>query len=105
MTTNITAPENLTCREGDQSEPADLRILHFNDVYHVEPSSHDPAGGVTRFQTVCNYYRQDSKFQGQSDLIALFSGDGFNPSLESSVTKGRSGQGRRGGMGLIGIRR
>ena len=84
----IGAPEILTCCEGDNSERPDLRILHFNDVYHIEPSSHGPAGGVSRFQTICKYYQQDLRFQGQSDLITLFSGDGFNPSLESSVTKG-----------------
>ena len=84
----IVAPETIICSEGDHSGRPDLRILHFNDVYHVEPSSHDPAGGITRFQTMCNYYRQDARFQEQSDLITLFSGDGFNPSLESSVTKG-----------------
>ena len=90
MAEHIVAPETITCLEGDHSACPDLRILHFNDVYHVEPSTYDPAGGITRFQTMCNYYRQGSKFDGQPELISLFSGDGFNPSLESSVTKGRS---------------
>lgn len=84
----IVAPERDTCIEGDQTKTPDLRIFHFNDVYHVEPSTSDPVGGVTRFQSICNYYRYDEKFEGQSDLISFFSGDGFNPSLESSVTKG-----------------
>lgn len=66
-----------------------LRLLHFNDVYRLEPSEHDPVGGVTRFQSLCNHYRQDPKYQDQPQLITLFSGDGFGPSLESSVTKGR----------------
>lgn len=88
MTEKIIAPETIICSEGDQAERPDLRILHFNDGYHVEPSIHDPAGGITRFQTMCNYYRQDPKFQGQPELLSFFSGDGFNPSLESSVTKG-----------------
>ena len=57
-------------------------------VYHVDASSAEPVGGVARFQTVCNYYRNDARFSGQSDLLTLFSGDAFNPSLESSVTKG-----------------
>lgn len=77
------------CMEGDRSKQPDIRILHFNDVYHVEPSSHDPVGGITRFQTMCDYYRSDQIFEGQSDLVTFFSGDGFNPSLESSVSKGR----------------
>ncbi|THY42898.1 5'-nucleotidase [Aureobasidium pullulans] len=65
-----------------------LRLLHFNDVYRLEPSEHDPIGGITRFQSLCNHYRQDPKYQDQPQLITLFSGDGFGPSLESSVTKG-----------------
>lgn len=36
-----------------------------------------------------NYYRSNPRYDGQSNLITLFSGDAFNPSLESSVTKGR----------------
>jgi 5'-nucleotidase len=73
------------------STPA-VRLLHFNDVYRLEPSEHDPVGGVTRFQSLCNHYRQDPRYQGQPELITLFSGDGFGPSLESSVTKGCSMQ-------------
>jgi 5'-nucleotidase len=47
-------------------------------------------GGIARFQTLCNHYAKDDKFKGQSELLTLFSGDAFNPSLESSVTKGKS---------------
>ncbi|KIW76035.1 hypothetical protein Z517_10780 [Fonsecaea pedrosoi CBS 271.37] len=81
--------EAVTYTAGDTSTPPDLRLLHFNDVYHLDAFSREPVGGVTRFQTVCNYYRNDERFSGQPDLIPLFSGDAFNPSLESSVTKGR----------------
>jgi hypothetical protein len=71
------------------STPPDLRILHYNDVYHVEPGSREPVGGIARFQTLCNSYASSSaKYAGQPDLVTLFSGDAFNPSLESSVTKG-----------------
>ena len=83
------APSSVTLLEGDQSRHPDLRILHFNDVYHVESGSRDPVGGITRFQTLCNYYRNDAGFRDQPNLITFFSGDAFNPSLESSVTKGR----------------
>ena len=38
--------------------------------------------------TLVDYYRNDAKFKGQSDLLTFFSGDAFNPSLESSITKG-----------------
>lgn len=89
MSTKPTAPETITCSEGDLSKRSDLRVLHFNDVYHVEPSHADPVGGITRFQSMCNHYRHDPQFQDQPELLAFFSGDGFNPSLESSVTKGR----------------
>lgn len=78
--------------------PPDLRILHFNDVYHIEPgfaifvlwlidSSRDPVGGAARFVSVQNEYRDEDRFAGQVDLVTFFSGDAFNPSIESSVTK------------------
>lgn len=57
-------------------------------VYHVDASSAEPVGGVASFQTVCNYYRNNERFAGQSSMLTLFSGDAFNPSLESSVMKG-----------------
>jgi 5'-nucleotidase len=66
----------------------DLRFLHYNDVYHVDSSSAEPVGGIGRFQTLCNYYRDDPSFKGLPKLVTVFSGDVFNPSLESSVTKG-----------------
>lgn len=70
------------------SDAPDLRILHYNDVYHVDQSSAEPVGGLSRFMTLCKDYQRGSRFAGQSKLITLFSGDAFNPSLESSVTKG-----------------
>ncbi|KAI9761837.1 MAG: hypothetical protein M4579_000777 [Chaenotheca gracillima] len=79
--------ESVTFASGRQGPP-DLRILHFNDVYHVEAGSAEPVGGIARFQTLANEYRSDQRFAEQSKLITLFSGDAFNPSLESSVTKG-----------------
>ncbi|KAK4940012.1 hypothetical protein LTR66_014953 [Elasticomyces elasticus] len=83
-----TAEEVLIHSESSQQTPPELRILHFNDVYHVEAGSQEPVGGIARFQTLCKYYAQDQRFTGQPGLITLFSGDAFNPSLESSVTKG-----------------
>jgi 5'-nucleotidase len=78
----------------------DLRILHFNDVYHIEPrsaysfntvtlipSERDPVGGAARFVTVINEYRDKARYAGQPDLLILFSGDAFNPSIESTITK------------------
>lgn len=80
--------ETVTYTSGDRSSPPDLRLIHYNDVYHVDPQSSEPVGGIARFQTVVNRYRHDESYKGQSELITLFSGDAFNPSLESSITKG-----------------
>jgi len=71
-------------REG----PPDLRLLHYNDVYHVSEGSQEPVGGIARFQSLCDYYDKDKRFNNLPGLLTLFSGDAFNPSLESSVTKG-----------------
>lgn len=46
-------------------------------------------GGYPRFQYLVNQYRDGPEYKSQPDLILLFSGDAFNPSLESSVTKGK----------------
>ncbi|KAH6714203.1 5'-nucleotidase [Leptodontidium sp. MPI-SDFR-AT-0119] len=84
----FSAEERVTYTTGDFSSPPDLRLLHFNDVYHIDASSAEPVGGIARFKTLCNEYRDGEKFKGQPDLLTFFSGDAFNPSLESSVTKG-----------------
>lgn len=83
-----TAEESITYSSGDPTTPPDLRFLHYNDVYHVDASSAEPVGGIARFQALCNYYRDDARFEHQPELLTFFSGDAFNPSLESSVTKG-----------------
>lgn len=83
-----TIEEVVAYTSGSTGSPPDLRLLHYNDVYHVEAGSREPVGGIARFQTLCKYYKGDTRFHGQPDLIPLFSGDAFNPSLESSVTKG-----------------
>jgi len=84
------ADELLIYSDGEQNRAPELRLLHFNDVYHIDAYSAEPVGGIARFQTVCNYYRDNERFKGQPDLVTVFSGDAFNPSLESSVTKGMS---------------
>jgi len=73
----------------DVNTPPDLRIIHYNDVYHLDSSSAEPVGGIGRFVSVCREYREAERFQGQPELVTLFSGDVFNPSLESSITKGQ----------------
>ncbi|KAI2795309.1 hypothetical protein POX_a01915 [Penicillium oxalicum] len=67
----------------------DLRLIHFNDVYHIESGSAEPVGGASRFQSVVNYYRNDPRYADQPNVLTFFSGDAYNPSLESTVTKGR----------------
>ncbi|QPH05264.1 hypothetical protein C2857_002955 [Epichloe festucae Fl1] len=73
----------------DTQGTPDLRILHYNDVYHVDAASAEPVGGLARFITLCKEYQEGKQYEGQSKALTLFSGDAFNPSLESSVTKGR----------------
>lgn len=83
--------ESVTYSSGSEKrgEP-ELRILHYNDVYHVDSSSSEPVGGAARFMSLVQHYREGPQFKGQSELLTFFSGDAFNPSLESSVTKGAS---------------
>ena len=58
-----------------------LLILHFNDVYEIESRDKEPVGGAARFTTLLKSYEE------RHPLI-LFSGDAFNPSMMSTVTKG-----------------
>ena len=70
--------ESVTFSSGSHDGPPDLRLLHYNDVYHVDASSAEPVGGVARFQTLVNYYRHDTKYEGQSELLTFFSGELLN---------------------------
>lgn len=76
-----------------------IPILHFNDVYRVNPQK--LAGGVTIDVTQFAYMlnslrdawpeRSSSESNGsekERDGLVLFSGDLFAPSVESSVTRG-----------------
>jgi hypothetical protein len=80
------APEPVSCltklepccpRPNQRSET--LQIIHFNDVYEVEPRSREPVGGVARFI---------GKLKTYPEACVLFSGDSLAPSLMSTVTKG-----------------
>ncbi|THH33893.1 hypothetical protein EUX98_g299 [Antrodiella citrinella] len=70
---------------------ASLPILHFNDVYRVQPFKLTPASkdtiDVTQFAVMLNDARDQWPTQGDGGLV-LFSGDVFSPSTESSVTRG-----------------
>ncbi|KAF2001863.1 Metallo-dependent phosphatase [Amniculicola lignicola CBS 123094] len=96
------AEEQVVFPTGDNpavpDTPPHLRLLHYNDVYHIDASSAEPVGGIARFMTLVNYYREDGegRWRGRGEgegeegvgMLTFFSGDAFNPSLESSVTKG-----------------
>lgn len=56
-------------------------------IYHRAGSA-EPVGGFPRFQYLVNQYRSGPEYENQPELMTLFSGDAYNPSLESSVTKG-----------------
>nr|XP_008260488.2 trifunctional nucleotide phosphoesterase protein YfkN isoform X1 [Oryctolagus cuniculus] len=68
-------------RPGDVG-PYDLTILHFNDVYEVDPRPEEPVGGAARFATAVK------KFSFLNPLL-IFSGDCLNPSVLSTITKGK----------------
>ncbi|KAJ2647851.1 hypothetical protein IWW40_004376 [Coemansia sp. RSA 1250] len=60
-----------------------LRILHFNDVYHVAAAQAEPVGGAARFGHLVH------KLQRQNGpVLTLFSGDAYFPSLESTISRG-----------------
>lgn len=67
------------------SNMADIKpitILHFNDVYNIEPNSMtEPIGGAARFCTAIKSFRN-------LDPLVLFSGDAFSPSMLSTFTNG-----------------
>ncbi|XP_022107519.1 uncharacterized protein LOC110988384 [Acanthaster planci] len=59
-----------------------LTLLHFNDVYNVEPREWEPVGGAARFATVVKGFLDESP-------LVFFSGDALNPSILSNVTRGQ----------------
>jgi len=58
-----------------------ITIIHFNDVYNIEPGTQEPVGGAARFVTAV---RQLANL----NPLVMFSGDALNPSLMSTVTHG-----------------
>jgi len=59
-----------------------ITILHFNDVYEIASGKREPVGGAARFVNKIKSYDDE-------DPLVLFSGDCANPSLLSTLTKGR----------------
>ena len=71
-----------------------LPLLHFNDVYRVNPQKLAPGSSdtidVTQFAAMLDDLRQgwNARPDGAREGLVLFSGDVFAPSVESSVTRG-----------------
>ncbi|GLC44357.1 hypothetical protein PLESTB_000478100 [Pleodorina starrii] len=61
-----------------------LTILHFNDIYNIEPRAAEPVGGASRLCYKVKEYRD----KGVNPLVC-FSGDAYNPSLMSTITMGK----------------
>jgi len=59
-----------------------LTLLHFNDVYNIEPGTRDPCGGAARFAWKV-------KSMAKEKPMVIFSGDAYNPALMSTMTKGK----------------
>jgi len=55
-----------------------LTILHFNDVYNVDPRSVEPVGGAARFVNALRSF-------GHLNPLVLFSGDVFSPSMRKYI--------------------
>lgn len=63
-----------TIYQNESSSETAIRIIHFNDVYNIEPSTTEPQAGAARFLTAVNLVKQDGP------CLVFFSGDAFSPS-------------------------
>ncbi|KAJ6526896.1 Metallo-dependent phosphatase [Mycena vulgaris] len=93
--------------DGTISGTTVLNIAHFNDVYQVSDQKIYPGGNeetinVTKFASslfdiTSNWKKRED---GSKDGLTVFSGDGFSPSVESSVTRGRHMAPLMNGLGI-----
>ena len=67
---------NNTSNCSHENEESFLSILHFNDVYNIEPNTTEPKAGAARFMTCLNSLKQ----LNTDSTLTLFSGDAFSPS-------------------------
>ena len=58
-----------------------LRILHFNDVYDIQPKTKTKTAGAYYFKAHLDRHRTP-------DSLVLFSGDAFSPSILSNIFMG-----------------
>ena len=70
--------------QGDKlkSDRKPLKIIHFNDVYNIEESKHEPVSGYARFYSALRTY-------DHVNPLILFSGDIFAPSKLSIFFEGK----------------
>eukprot|EP01091_Cochliopodium_minus_P015601 TRINITY_DN55_c0_g1_i2.p1 TRINITY_DN55_c0_g1~~TRINITY_DN55_c0_g1_i2.p1 ORF type:complete len:575 (-),score=202.16 TRINITY_DN55_c0_g1_i2:13-1737(-) len=59
-----------------------IKFLHFNDAYHLKEDKIEPVGGCARMKTKIDELRN-------KNTLVTFGGDLFNPSLLSTVFKGK----------------
>ena len=64
---------NMESSDSSEEKANSLTIIHFNDVYNIEPREKDPVGGAARFATKV-------KELGWKNPLVLFSGDALSPS-------------------------
>jgi 5'-nucleotidase len=67
----------------EHEDGEELTIIHFNDVYDIEPDSYNQYGFVNFYDTYLSLKKE------YPDSIVAFSGDAFAPSKLSKVKKGR----------------
>ena len=73
----------------ESNGPRTLHILHFNDVYNLDPETEEePVGGASRFASLMDYLQRKLLAAYGCHPLILFSGDFMGPSLMSSFTKG-----------------
>lgn len=83
----------------DPPPGSSLVLLHFNDVYELESRTTEPAGGAARCAWLAGALR-DVASANACPSLTVFSGDALNPSLLSTVTRGKHMVGALNGMGV-----
>ena len=61
-----------------------LKILHFNDSYNIEPGQ-GGQGGAGKFVQALNHFQEYGKNDGEFEVLTLFSGDLLAPSTMSTL--------------------
>ncbi|KAL9974865.1 hypothetical protein ACROYT_G011963 [Oculina patagonica] len=68
---------NSSVRTNTETKSTQMTILHFNDVYNIEPREKEPVGGAARFATKVASLRH-------LNPLIVFSGDCLNPSTNKA---------------------